>query len=80
VGHIRARLVGRARAEALSGGDDRRRYKPSLRARFVSHDSTEENLRTIQVLLGHRKIEHTTIYLRLSRKHLTAVANPLDTI
>jgi hypothetical protein len=49
-------------------------------ARFVSHDSTEENLRTIQVLLGHRKIERTTIYLRLSRKHLTAVANPLDTI
>jgi site-specific recombinase XerD len=38
------------------------------------------DLRTIQVLLGHRKIEHTTIYLHLSRKHLTAVANPLDTL
>jgi len=24
--------------------------------------------------------EHTIIYLHLSRKHLTAVANPLDTI
>ena len=38
------------------------------------------DLRTIQVLLGHRELEHTTIYLHLSRKHLTAVANPLDTI
>src|SRR6266849_7786565 len=35
------------------------------------------DLRTIQVLLGHRKLEHTIIYLHLSRKHLTAVANPL---
>jgi integrase/recombinase XerD len=38
------------------------------------------DLRTIQVLLGHSKIEHTTLYLHLSRKHLTAVANPLDQI
>jgi integrase/recombinase XerD len=38
------------------------------------------DLRTIQVLLGHSKIEHTTIYLHLSRRHLTAVANPLDTL
>ena len=38
------------------------------------------DLRTIQVLLGHRKIEHTIIYLHLSRKHLAPVANPLDTI
>jgi site-specific recombinase XerD len=30
--------------------------------------------------LGHRKIEHTIVYLHLSQKHLTAVANPLDTI
>jgi len=26
------------------------------------------------------QIEHTIVYLHLSRKHLTAVANPLDTI
>jgi len=38
------------------------------------------DLRTIQVLLGHRKLEHTLVYLHLSRKHLTAVANPLDQI
>jgi Mg2+ and Co2+ transporter CorA len=38
------------------------------------------DLRTIQVLLGHSKIEHTTVYLHLSRKHLTAVPNPLDQV
>ena len=33
-----------------------------------------------QVLLGHRKLEHTLIYLHLSQRHLTAVPNPLDTL
>ena len=36
------------------------------------------DLRTIQLLLGHVKLEHTVIYLQLSRRHLQAVANPLD--
>lgn len=38
------------------------------------------DLRTIQLLLGHVKLEHTVIYLHLSRKHLQAVPNPLDTM
>jgi site-specific recombinase XerD len=38
------------------------------------------DLRTIQLLLGHAKLEHTTVYLHLSQKHLTSVVNPLDTI
>ncbi|MGH9632011.1 MAG: hypothetical protein ACRD7E_27210 [Bryobacteraceae bacterium] len=37
-------------------------------------------MRTIQVLLGHSKLEHTLVYLHLSHRHLAAVANPLDTI
>jgi hypothetical protein len=32
------------------------------------------------VLLGHRKLEHTLIYLHLSHRHLTAVPNPLDAL
>lgn len=36
------------------------------------------DLRTIQLLLGHVKLEHTVLYLHLSRRHLQAVANPLD--
>jgi integrase/recombinase XerD len=32
------------------------------------------------VLLGHASLDHTTIYLHLSRRHLEAVPNPLDTL
>ena len=38
------------------------------------------DLRTIQVLLGHSRLEHTLIYLQLSPKHLQAIPNPLDTL
>src|ERR1700676_3618685 len=38
------------------------------------------DLRTIQVLLGHARLEHTLIYLHLSHKHLQAVPNPLDSL
>jgi integrase/recombinase XerD len=38
------------------------------------------DLRTIQLLLGHVKLEHTVIYLHLSQRHLHAVTNPLDTM
>ena len=36
------------------------------------------DLRTIQVMLGHSKIEDTAVYLHLSHRHLQAVVNPLD--
>jgi integrase len=38
------------------------------------------DLRTIQVLLGHASLDHTTVYLHLSRRHMDAVPNPLDTL
>jgi integrase/recombinase XerD len=38
------------------------------------------DLRTIQVLLGHSRLEHTLVYLHLSHKHLQAIPNPLDTL
>ena len=38
------------------------------------------DLRTIQVLLGHSRLEHTLVYLHLSHKHLRAVPNPLDAL
>jgi hypothetical protein len=32
------------------------------------------------VLLGHASLDHTTVYLHLSRRHMDAVPNPLDTL
>src|SRR5260370_509452 len=37
-------------------------------------------VRTIQMLLGHRDLEETTIYLHLSRRHLSATGSPLDVL
>jgi integrase/recombinase XerD len=32
------------------------------------------------VLLGHSKLEHSTVYLHLSRRHLQAIPSPLEAI
>ena len=36
------------------------------------------DIRKIQMLMGHKSIQSTMIYLHVSRKHLTSVRSPLD--
>lgn len=38
------------------------------------------DLRTIQILLGHRDISDTVVYLNLSRRHLQALPSPIEAI
>jgi integrase/recombinase XerD len=62
-------------------GISRRVTMHSFRHSFATHLlESGEDLRTIQVLLGHRSIRNTTRYLQVSTQHLARVASPLDAL
>ena len=69
------------KSAAKQAGIEKRVYAHLLRHSYATHLlEAGADLRTIQLLLGHVKLEHTVIYLHLSRRHLQAVPNPLDTM
>jgi len=66
---------------AQRAGIEKHVYPHLLRHSYATHLlETGADLRTIQLLLGHIELEHTVLYLHLSRRHLQAFPNPLDTL
>lgn len=66
---------------AAKAGIKKRIGPHTLRHSFATHTlEAGADLRTIQLLLGHRELKDTIIYLHLSRRHLHAAINPLEQI
>ncbi len=68
-------------AYAKRAGIKKQVHPHTLRHCFATHLlEAGADLRTIQILLGHRDLKETTIYLHLSQRHLHATASPLDSL
>lgn len=79
---ITGKTVWRACQEAAERAGIRKRVSPhTMRHSFATHRLEAGcDLVTLQRLLGHASLRHTTIYLHLSQRHLRSAGDPLDAI
>jgi site-specific recombinase XerD len=79
---INGKVVWTACQEAAQRAGITKRISPhTLRHSFATHRLEAGcDLATLQRLLGHANIRHTTIYLHLSQRHLRSAGNSLDAI
>ena len=77
---ISSRQLHRAVQEAAETAGIRKRVSPhTLRHSFATHLLEQDvDIRVIQVLLGHSKLETTALYTKVSTRTIQAVASPLD--
>jgi integrase/recombinase XerD len=79
---ITPKCVWSAVQDAAKRAGIKKRVSPhTMRHSWATHLlENGADLRTIQLLLGHAELEATTVYLHLSRRHLQAVVNPIETM
>jgi integrase/recombinase XerD len=77
---ISTRQLNRAVHEAAEAAGIRKRVTPhTLRHSFATHLLEQDvDIRIIQVLLGHSKLDTTALYARVATKTIRAVTSPLE--
>ncbi len=77
---VSARQLNRAVHEAAEAAGIKKRVTPhTLRHSFATHLLEQDvDIRVIQVLLGHSKLDTTALYARVATKTIRAVTSPLE--